>query len=150
MKIVTEALNAKVYEVLKQNILTKRFEPGSQLVESKISEIYGISRTPVREALLKLCHEGLIRKNGKSYIVVDYSREDICEICEFQKILAVYAVNKVIEKMTARDGELEGMIDEAYGRDEEGQEGTDAVFGPEYFHDGIVKLAGNTRLLSTH
>ena len=58
MKLKVEALNAKVYDVLKENILTKKFEPGMQLIEAKLSEMYGISRTPVREALFKLQKEG--------------------------------------------------------------------------------------------
>jgi DNA-binding GntR family transcriptional regulator len=49
-----------VYEILKHEILNLTLEPGSPIDEVKLAERFGISRTPVREAMVKLAGEGLV------------------------------------------------------------------------------------------
>lgn len=49
-----------VYEVLKTNIVRMKLEPGNRISENEISEQLGVSRTPVREAFIKLSKEGLL------------------------------------------------------------------------------------------
>lgn len=52
--------SATVYRDLREEILSLRRKPGEAIAEKQIAETYGISRTPVREAVLKLADEGLI------------------------------------------------------------------------------------------
>jgi len=49
-----------VYDVLKMNIVRMKLEPGNRISENEISELLGVSRTPVREAFIKLSREGLL------------------------------------------------------------------------------------------
>ncbi|MBP1989133.1 GntR family transcriptional regulator [Paenibacillus eucommiae] len=49
-----------VYDIVKQNILTLKFEPGIMISEKDIAEKLEVSRTPTREAFIKLAEEGLI------------------------------------------------------------------------------------------
>lgn len=51
---------ATVYETLKQEILELRLAPGSPVDETRLTETFGMSRTPIREALVKLASEGLV------------------------------------------------------------------------------------------
>jgi DNA-binding GntR family transcriptional regulator len=49
-----------IYEVIKKNIVRMKLEPGRRISENEISELLGVSRTPVREAFIKLSREGLL------------------------------------------------------------------------------------------
>lgn len=56
----TTTISATIYRDLREDILTLRRAPGSPIAEKAIAEAYGVSRTPVREAMLKLADEGLV------------------------------------------------------------------------------------------
>ncbi|MCI5901784.1 MAG: GntR family transcriptional regulator [Blautia sp.] len=142
MKLVTEALNTKVYDELKKSIVEGEFPPEMQLVEAKISEMYGISRTPLREALQRLCQEGLICRCGKSYAVRRYTEEDLLEICELQKMLNMFAVRKVIREMSGKASDAEAMIDEIYHPEEK-----NSFVSTDTFHTCIAQLVGNQQFL---
>jgi len=49
-----------VYELIKRNIVRMKLEPGKRISENEVSELLGVSRTPVREAFIKLSREGLL------------------------------------------------------------------------------------------
>ena len=150
MKLKVEALNAKVYDVLKENILTKKFEPGMQLIEAKLSEMYGISRTPVREALFKLQKEGLVTKTGKSYHVCKFTKKDISEVYELRKMMDVYAAKKVIKEIIDVMPEAEKIIDEAYNGERIDADGVEFISADESFHGCIAALTGNSRLIEDY
>lgn len=150
MKLKVESLNTKVYNVLKENILTKEFEPGMQLIEAKISEMYGISRTPLREALFKLQKEGLVTKTGKSYHVCKFTKADISEVYELRKMMDIYAAKKVIREILDTMPEAERIIDEAYDGESIDTEGNEFISADEGFHGCIVALTGNSRLIEDY
>ena len=60
LSLSPHALYEEVAELLRQRIFTRELEPGSWIDEMKIAEEYGISRTPLREALKVLAAEGLV------------------------------------------------------------------------------------------
>ncbi len=69
-----------VYEVLKKNIVAFKLKPGDRISENEISELLNVSRTPVREAFIKLSNEGLVyilpqRGTYISYIDLDQVEE---------------------------------------------------------------------------
>ncbi|NNG07650.1 MAG: GntR family transcriptional regulator [Desulfobacteraceae bacterium] len=81
-----------VFENLKQAIVRGDFSPGNRLVESRIAEAMGISRTPVREAIHKLEREGLIKKLPQGgFYVLNLSREEIEETFGIRSVLESYA-----------------------------------------------------------
>lgn len=82
-----------VYNQIKQAILHNEFEPGTVLVERKLSEIYNVSRSPVRYALRQLAKEGLLADEpGKGIVVPVYTLEDILEVYDLLEVLQVYAL----------------------------------------------------------
>ncbi|UCD82561.1 MAG: GntR family transcriptional regulator [Desulfobacterales bacterium] len=71
----------RVYNKIKEKILTEELPPGQWLVEREISEKFQISRTPVRELLRRLVSDGLVSlEPSKGYYVRKLSIEEIIEI----------------------------------------------------------------------
>lgn len=57
---ISSNIQEQVYEALKNDILYGFFEPGAQLKEMELAEYYNVSRSPIREALRRLCGDGLV------------------------------------------------------------------------------------------
>ena len=61
---------AKVYEALKDMILAQQIKPGEKIPESKLATQFGISRTPIREALKRLENDGIVTVYPNRYAEV--------------------------------------------------------------------------------
>ena len=86
------SLGQDVYEKLKQSIVKGDLPPDSRLIESRMANVLGISRTPVREAIHKLEREGLLRHNPSGgFFVVGLTRSDIEETFGIRSVLESYA-----------------------------------------------------------
>lgn len=80
------------YERLKLLILKGQLGGGEPLVERSLAELLGVSRTPVRETILRLEREGLVRiVGGKGAFVANYTIEDVIEIYQVREGLEVIA-----------------------------------------------------------
>ncbi len=88
------SLRARVFTEIEQAILDEVFLPGDSLIEQKLSNSLGVSRTPVREALRQLELEGLVKMiPNKGAVVVGVSKKDIDDI---------YTIRMQIEGLAAR------------------------------------------------
>lgn len=88
-----------MFENLKHAILRGDIPPGNRLVESRLAETMGISRTPIREAMHKLEREGLLSKLPNSgFIVIGLTREDIEETFGIRRVLESYAARLAATK----------------------------------------------------
>lgn len=88
-------------ERLRRLILEGSVEPGERLQESELALRFGVSRTPVREALRTLSSEGLVEvlpNRGAS--VARWSREDLDEIYDLRSMLESYAAGRAAERMS--------------------------------------------------
>jgi DNA-binding GntR family transcriptional regulator len=103
-----------VFENLKQAIVRGDFSPGNRLVESRIAEALGISRTPVREAIHKLEREGLIQKLPRGgFSVSNLTHEEIEETFGIRSVLESYAARLAAIKHQRQELEpLEEKIEE--------------------------------------
>jgi DNA-binding GntR family transcriptional regulator len=98
------SLGQDVFEQLKQAIITQDLVPGERLVESRLAETLGISRTPLREALHKLEREDWIEKMPSGgFRVVVLTREDIEETFGIRSVLEAYAGRLATENHTPSD-----------------------------------------------
>lgn len=77
----------EIYESLKMRIIGGDLPPGNRLVEEAIAADAGMSRTPVREALHRLEVDGLVESKGRSIVVVQFSAEDLAELCTVRESL---------------------------------------------------------------
>ena len=80
-RIAPTALYQEVAERLRQRIFAHELTPGTWIDEQKLAEQYGISRTPLREALKVLASEGLVElKPRRGCYVTEISRQDLDDI----------------------------------------------------------------------
>ncbi len=84
----------RAYREIREHIISGRFPPGSQLRERNLSELTGVSRTPVREALQKLSLEGLVR--------AEHNRGVFVEKIDIVEVLEVFDVGAALESRCAR------------------------------------------------
>ena len=93
-------INQKVYEILRDRILSKQFAPGQRLNVRAIGAQLGVSRTPLKDALNRLAAEGLveIRPRSGTYVTAP-SLADIEELLDVRRLLEVYAIEKAIHRV---------------------------------------------------
>lgn len=90
----TSSLHKRVFETIEESILKGAFEPGDSLVETRICEELGVSRTPVREAIRQLELEGLVESvPNKGSVVVGITDKDVLDI---------FSIRILIEGLAAR------------------------------------------------
>jgi DNA-binding GntR family transcriptional regulator len=93
-----------VYEELRTAILDLRLPPGSPLREATLANQLGVSKTPVREAIMRLEQEGLAESQSfRGAVVSGYSRSDLIEIYEVRELLEVAAVRDATLSMQDAD-----------------------------------------------
>ncbi|CAN5736335.1 GntR family transcriptional regulator [soil metagenome] len=109
--LTPRALYEEVAELLRQRIFNQELEPGEWIDELKLAEAYGISRTPLREALKVLAAEGLITmKVRRGAYVTEVSERDLTDVYHLLSLLESDAAETVAT--TAPDSqmaELAGM-----------------------------------------
>jgi DNA-binding GntR family transcriptional regulator len=93
-----------VFEHLRQAIIRGTLPAGDRLVESRVAETLGVSRTPVREAIHKLEREGfLCRQPRGGFIVLGLNRADIEETFGIRSVLEGYAARIAAMKHTGAE-----------------------------------------------
>jgi DNA-binding GntR family transcriptional regulator len=99
-----KSLGQHVFENLKNAIIKGDILPGSRLIESRLAETLGISRTPVREAMHKLEREGYLRKLPQGgFSLLGLSRDQVEETFGIRGALESYAARLAAEKHQPSD-----------------------------------------------
>jgi len=97
-KILRSPLREQVIEMLLNGLLRGSFKKGEKLKDTEIAERLGVSRTPVREALIKLEEEGyLVNNMGRGFEIVAISEREVVEIYLLVAELEFYALNQIKE-----------------------------------------------------
>lgn len=136
-------LHVDVFHTLRADILSCRLAPGAELREAELAERFEVSKSPVRDALSRLVHEGLVVVMPRQgYRVAAVSVKDARDMFEYRAILEgacarIAAENATDEELAALDRfrtfdakrHDDGFI--GYNRD---------------FHHGVIRLCGNARL----
>jgi DNA-binding GntR family transcriptional regulator len=95
--------SSSTYTRLKQAILSGEIGEGESLVESVLAERFEVSRTPVREALTRLEHDGLVERRDRGLEVRSRSPEEILDIYETRIVLEAKAAAVACERRTDFD-----------------------------------------------
>lgn len=142
------SLADRAYYLIKRKILSTAYPPGYQVMEQELAESLGMSRTPVREAMVRLEEEGLCRIFPRRGMRVNaFSAEDMREIYELLCCLEAKAVENVARR-EPKSGVL-SKLDRAVARMEAALEADDLerwAAADARFHKLIFELCGNRRL----
>ncbi len=133
----------RVYAHVKQAVLDRRYEGGTLLTEGELAEAVGVSRTPVREALLRLQVEGLIKLYPKKgALVLPVSAQEIADVVETRQLVEEHAARKAVPASPQLIARLEELLarqkEQAAAGDLAGAAVTDRCF-----HAEIVRSGGN-------
>jgi DNA-binding GntR family transcriptional regulator len=102
--IQAASLTDQVYSLLERQIVEGRMKPGERIREKDLSQRLGISRTPIREALLKLEMAGVVVCNSRrSYNVRILTADDVNEVFEILGLLEGAAVTSVAQEIAEDD-----------------------------------------------
>ena len=134
----------KAYEHVKGGILAGDIAPGSFLTEGQLAEEVGISRTPVREALLRLQAEGMIELfPKKGALVVAPTPQEMREVFEARALIEEWAAGQMWARRDEALPRLRGKLDEMSAAmkidDVSAFSAADRAF-----HEVIVEAAGNS------
>ena len=91
--IETKAPQTDAYGLIIEAIDSGIYRPGARLVESELAERFGVSRTPIREALQRLETQGMLSRDGRSLIVASLDHNQLAEL---------YMVRAELEGLAAR------------------------------------------------
>ena len=135
------------YTQIKRDILNNTFPEGTVMVERRLCDIYHVSRSPIRNALQQLTHEGLLSfVPGKGTVVSSFTMEDILEVYDLIELFQVYAANACIVRDSSSVAEaLTGILSPM----EEATASGDIMqctYWDQKFHELLVEHAGNSRL----
>jgi DNA-binding GntR family transcriptional regulator len=136
------------YKALRDSILTRELIPGEIYKEKALAMALGISRTPVREALLELSTQGLVTfLPRKGVMVYRYTRKDVEEIFEVRKIIESASVEKVAKASPPLDL---SRVEKAFHKMQSSNKKRDALAfldADRAFHIKLSGLIKNQRLL---
>jgi DNA-binding GntR family transcriptional regulator len=94
----------KLYGILKHRVLTCALAPGARIIEKDICSEFGISRTPLRESLNRLAHEGLVVLSPfKGYSVAPLSVKLFQQMCELRSLLEPQVASLAAARATPED-----------------------------------------------
>jgi DNA-binding GntR family transcriptional regulator len=142
-----ERLTDRAYRAIKQDILVCALAPGADVTERELGARYGLGKAPLREALIRLTHEGLLQAIPRSgYRITPVTIQDVQDI---------FALRLLLEPAAAR--QAAGRIDAALLRElnelcragyKPGDRASESRFlrANRQFHVAIADASGNRRL----
>jgi len=152
--IESVSLAKQIYNVLQRKIVRREFAPGEKLNISLLAEEFGVSLTPVKEAITELALKGLVEiLPRRGTFVSKISAKDIAELFDLRLVCERYAAELGINRITP--SELREMSDLVHKSGQLIEDDTYKDYEAfmafdEQLHIFIVSLAGNDRLTSIY
>lgn len=142
LTLTPRALYEEVAELLRQRIFSRELEPGSWIDELRLAEEYGISRTPLREALKVLAAEGLVTmKVRRGAYVTEVNEKDLHDVYHLLALLESDAAGEVAR--SASDAQLK-ELQTLHGELSAAVNDREQFFAiNERFHVRLLELADN-------
>jgi DNA-binding GntR family transcriptional regulator len=139
----------RVYEMIRDEISNGRYKVGEHLTEGALAERLAVSRTPVREAIQRLCSEGFVELSPHSGAVIKgWSRNDVREVFETRAHLESMAAGLAARNPSADDiAQLTALCDvmERLAR-KEANDLPGISENNRAFHAQVLRMAGNGRM----
>jgi phosphonate utilization transcriptional regulator len=147
----TNSLASVVQQAIEQAILSGEYAPGSKLNEATLAELLGVSRGPVREAFRMLDEAGLVRaEKNRGVFVRDISLDEAVEIFELRAAMEEMVGRQLAGRLTrTKQLDITAVLDDMARAVAE--QNADAYHQLNLnFHDRLVEMTGNRRLLAIY
>ncbi len=148
----------KAYDAIRSGIGDGTFPSGDRLVERRLCDAIGVSRTPVREALHRLAAEGLLEVDDRGgMVVIDTTGDGEAELYTIGAMLEGFAARIAAQKITiaglnrlqAIIGEIDALLPAAAGGGDERATARERIAHLDAdFHGIVIDAAGNARLVA--
>jgi DNA-binding GntR family transcriptional regulator len=133
---------SRAYDHVKQAILDRAYPGGALLSEGEIATAVGVSRTPVREALLRLETEGLVRLYPKrGALVLPVSPQEISDVLETRELVETFSAGRATIGPELV-GDLTRLLEDMR-RHADGGDGREFAYADRCFHRSLVAATGN-------
>ena len=144
-------LYAPAYQQIREMILDGRLLPGARIEEEVFCKAFGISRTPLREALHRLDHDGLATIwPRRGAFVTDMSKTEVLELLELREALEGFAARLASERADASViARLKGLVDPARLRDLSEHNPKRLADTDRAFHELVYEATRNSKLIET-
>lgn len=141
-------LSRIAYDQILNSIIVGNIKLGSPVSQNAFSKILPMSRTPIREALFALEHQGLLTKDGNKYSVSFISKEDIIQLYEVRKILEGNAAKLCAEKINSNQKKSLSFLMKNMKMKSELKDATPEEIANlnGHLHEMIADIAGNEYL----
>lgn len=136
---------ASIYTRLRAAILELDLTPGERLTERGLEAEFAASRTPVRAALLRLDTEGLVRRDGRGWIVAPIDLDEVRAASEYREAVEAAAVRLACTR--ASDSDLDALIELLRSLPGDDVDAEHESAGPN-FHIELAQLSGNQFLVA--
>lgn len=140
-------LRERILSTIRTEIVTGRIRPGTRIMEPELAERFGISRTPIREAIRQLESEGLISVNPrKGAIVASVSPQDISNFYDLKMILEGHAARLAAKNLTESDLRKMETVNRRIEAVSAKKDPTLLIGLHDEFHDIFLRGCGNEKL----
>jgi DNA-binding GntR family transcriptional regulator len=142
-----KSLKEQAYDILKEMILTGKLEQGKIYNEKTIAEVLGVSRTPVREALLELSREGMVKfLPSKGIQVRKLTEKQVREVFEIRRIIEGHVIQTIARTLTSTDIKKIEAILKKQGRLSIKNEDIAFIETDKEFHLFLASKMGNQQI----
>lgn len=131
----------RAYTEIRHRIVEGEYPPGQPLSEVTLAHAHGMSRTPVREALSRLCHERYVeRLSGRGFFVARVTVQAINETYEMRRLVEGWAAARAAERATP---DVVARLRALAERQDDDVTGVEAGRHNRHFHLAVAAAAGN-------
>ncbi|MGM8365794.1 GntR family transcriptional regulator [Virgibacillus sp. W0181] len=147
VKIKRTFMRDEAYDILQEWIMIGRLDPGTKLRDQELSDLLGISRTPIREALLRLEDDGLVvTKANRWTLVAPIDVQEAENIYSIVEALEVLAVEQGLANFTKEDIKSLEKINDTLKKHWEQEEKVAAFQADTAFHEKIIQPSNNSEI----
>jgi DNA-binding GntR family transcriptional regulator len=140
-----------LYQEVREKIVSGEIKPGAILTEAQLADEYGVSKTPVREALVLLGHEGFVESMPRiGHMVATFTVQDVLETFHLRSILEAEAAGLAAERIAEED--IAALLKNSREESELSERAHEDDFYERAnelnmeFHQLIARASGNHRL----
>ncbi len=141
----------RVYQHLRESILTDQLPPGTELSEVALAQELGVSRGPIREAMGRLAAEGLVTvRPRRGSVVRSLTTDELIDAYQVREALEAMAVRLAVPRLTRADiARLEGLVEEMSAL-VAARDITEFFHANGEFHGYFCRHSGNQKLISVY